>query len=87
MPKKLTLKDLKIRSFVTTLNHRESKNIYAKAQGTLSCEPCEPTVDPVCPTEYSCVYTCLHSCHGTCYGTCPETCGTVCTDYDCTFKC
>jgi hypothetical protein len=89
MPKKLklSLKSIKVQSFVTSLKDDEKKNVHG---GTTQIQ-CE-TEQPECPT-LSCGGTCEQSCYGTCTvcGTC-NTCvttpcyGTLCGNCP-TFKC
>lgn len=82
MPKKLKLSDLKIQSFVTSLENGEKKKV--KGGGTIlltncaedTCLECETTPSCVCDTYFSCISDC-----GTC--TCEDTvCGiTICKTY------
>lgn len=84
MPKKLKLdlKNLKVKSFVTSLDGNEKKNIHGGATFDSICISECDTCPDICQPSGA---TCAHSCPATactCYtdcGTCPTTgcCGTT----------
>jgi hypothetical protein len=81
MPKKLKLdiNNLKVQSFVTSLENRDKTKIKAGADKTRDYDtfPCNTCDDPCEPSFGG---TCVYTCDGTCLNTCdcsPETyCGT-----------
>jgi hypothetical protein len=86
MSKKLHLKEIKVKSFVTNLENQETNQVKAGGISPTyspSCvQICSDTNCPGACTNMTCK-TCLNSC----YGTCGQTCGLSCAGGTCLVSC
>lgn len=97
MPKKLKLSDLKVQSFVTSLENDEKKKVQGGATLPISncaedtCLECETNYSCDCPTNYTCYTNCgtcgsCAPCSGTCNTDCGlTTCKSIYSQVDCQY--
>jgi hypothetical protein len=78
----LTLDDLRVDSFETSVGRQERGTVIGEQQCTCNTQ-CGQNTCPGCPT---CDYTCANTCPNTCWDTCDYTCGNTCGQYTCAYQ-